>query len=102
MPEDLRQKIIEAIAANGDDNFKKLALLLLRVEEVFLDEVKNLTEQMTVPGVQHAKDHAWVKAARDAGRDVRFTTGRMVIYVLERGAWVAATTLAIKLFGGHL
>ena len=102
MPEDLRQKIIEAIAANGDDNFKKLALLLLRVEEVFLDEVKTLSEQMTVPAAQHSQDHAWVKAARHAGREVQVTGGRMVIYVLERGAWVAATAVAIHLFGGHL
>ena len=43
-----------------------------------------------------------MKAARHAGREVKYTGGRMVIYVLERGAWVAATAVAIKLFGGYL
>lgn len=99
MPEDLRQKIIEAIAASGDEHYKQLLLLLLRVEEIFIERVDTLAEQMTVPAQQHSEDHQWVKTARHVGGGVRSTFLRVSISVIEKGAWVAAGLVAGRLLG---
>lgn len=98
MPEDLRQKIIEAIAASGDENYKRLLMLLLRVEEVFLERVAELTEQMTVPAQEHAEDHAYIKTVRSVGGGVKSRAVRIFDSVLDKGAWVVVGLVAAKFF----
>lgn len=100
MPEDLRQKIIEAIAASGDENYKRLLMLLLRVEEVFLERVDALTEQMTVPAETHKHDHEWIAAARAAQGNVRSAAWKITVALAEKGALVAAGALAAQYLGG--
>ena len=102
MPEELRQKIIEAIAASGDENYKRMMMLLLRVEESFFERVDHLAEQMTVPAHQHTEDHDWIKSARRAGRGVQHTAFRMIVGGAERGGWIVATLVAAKWFGWHV
>jgi hypothetical protein len=100
MPDDLRKQIIEAIAASGDENYKRLLLLLLRVEEIFLDRVDELTNQLTVPVQEHSDDHAWVKSSRAAGSKVSAAGWKILISIVEKGALVAAGAIALKLTGG--
>lgn len=98
MPEDLRQEIIKAIAASGDENYKRLLMLLLRVEEVFLERIAELADQMTVPAQEHADDHSWVKSARNVGGGVKTRAVRIFDSVLDKGAWVVVGLVAAKFF----
>lgn len=100
MPEDLRNKIIEAIAASGDENYKQLLMLLLRVEEVFIERVDTLTEQMTVPAETHKTDHDWIAAARAAQGNVRSAAWKIAVTLLEKCTLVAAGAAAARLIGG--
>lgn len=102
MPEDLRQKIIEAIAKSAREDFKEVMMLLLRVEEIFIERVDLLAAQMTVPAQQHTEDHEWVQGARRAGRNMRLTASRAAFHIGERLVWVILGVLALKLFGVSL
>lgn len=99
MPEDLKRAIVEAIAASGDDNYKRLLMLLLRVEEMFIERVDALAEQMTVPADRHAEDHRWITAARQAEGGVRSVAARVAISVIEKGALIGAGVLVSKFTG---
>lgn len=100
MPEDLRQQIIEAIAVSGDDNYKRLLMLLLRVEDIFLERVDMLADQLTVPVKQHSDDHAWIQTARNSQGDVRAAAWKIFVTLAEKGALFAAGAVAVKLMGG--
>lgn len=100
MPEDLRQKIIEAIADSDDENYKRLLMLLLRVEEIFLEKVDTLSEQMTVPAEKHAEDHRWISDARSVEGGFKSAVIKIAISITEKGALVAAGAIAMKLTGG--
>lgn len=96
MPEDLRQKIVEAIAASGDEHHKQLLLLLMRVEEIFIEKVDELAEQMTVPATTHAEDHGWIKSQREAVGFGKSVLAKVFVSVLEKAAWFALGALALK------
>lgn len=100
MPEDLRQKIIEAIAQSGDENYKRLLMLMLRVEEIFIERVDSLAEQMTVPAEKHAEDHRWISDARKVEGGFKSAAIKIAISVAEKGTLVAAGAIAMKLTGG--
>lgn len=99
MPEDLRQKIIEAIAESGDENYKQLLMLMLRVEEIFLEKVDTLADQMTVPAQQHTDDHSWIKATRQVEGGIRSTALKVLVSVIEKGALVCAGVIVGRIFG---
>lgn len=107
MPEDLKRAIVEAIAASGDENYKRLLMLLLRVEEVYLDRLEELkdkltelSDQMTVPPESHAEDHRWITATRKAEGGIKAAGLKIAVSLLEKGALVAAGAAASKLIGG--
>lgn len=99
MPEDLKKAIVEAIAASGDENYKKLLLLLMRVEDVFLERVDALAEQLTVPADQHAEDHTWITQTRRAEGNAKGLVLKIAGSILEKGALVAAGAVAAKFMG---
>jgi len=98
MPDDLKKAIIEAIAASGDENYKRLLLLLLRVEEVFLEKVDSLADQLTVPVQQHADDHRWITTARQVEGGAKAAAGKVVTSLAEKGALLAAGWFISKIF----
>lgn len=100
MPDDLRKQIIEAIAASGDENYKRLLLLLLRVEEIFLEKVGEIADQMTVPPQQHTDDHDWISTHRRIGDKTSDAAWKILIAIVEKAALVSAGAIAIKLTGG--
>lgn len=100
MPEDLRQKIIDAIAESGDENYKRLLMLMLRVEEIFIERVDALTDQITIPAEKHAEDHRWISEARKVEGGFRSAAIKIAVSVAEKGALVAAGAIAMKLAGG--
>lgn len=100
MPDDLRKAIVEAIAASGDENYKRLLLLLLRVEDVFIGRVDALAEQMTVPAHQHADDHKWIDSHRQTEGTFKAAALKIAISVAEKGSLVAAGALAGRLWAG--
>lgn len=99
MPDDLRKQIIEAIAASSDENFKRMMMLLLRVEEIFIERVDSLAEQMTVPALQHTEDHKWISSNRTAEGNVKAAIWKVVISFAEKSALIAAGIIAGKLLG---
>lgn len=99
MPEDLHQQIIEAIAGSGDENYKRLLLLLLRVEEIFLERIDQLSDQLTVPVEKHADDHQWIASARVVQGNASSAFWRIAGAVFEKGALIAAGVVAAKIFG---
>jgi hypothetical protein len=99
VPEDLRKQIIEAIAKSGDENYKNLLMLLLRVEEIFLERVDQLSDQLTVPVKLHAEDHAWIAEARKVQGDAKSVFLRLSYSVMEKGIWVAAGVAAARILG---
>ena len=100
MPDDLRKQIIEAIAASGDENYKRLLMLLLRVEEIFLEKVDQLSDQLTVPVNQHNDDHAWVAAAREANSNVKAAGWKIFVAIVEKVSLIAAGAIVMKFTGG--
>lgn len=100
MSEELRDAIIQAIAASGDEQYKRLLLLLLRVEDVFIGRLEDLLAQMTVPAGQHTDDHHWIAEARAVQRGAKSTALRIAYAIAEKGALVAAGVVAAKLYGG--
>lgn len=100
MPEALHNEIIAAIAASGDENYKRLLLLLLRVEDAFFERIDALSEQLTVPVKLHADDHAWIEAARSSEGNVKAAAWKIVVGVTEKGAWLAVGAVAMKFTGG--
>lgn len=104
MPDDLKKSIIEAIAASDDENFKKLLMLLLRVEDMFLDRVTELADQMTVPAKTHAADHKWIADVRETRGSIKSVAARLAYSVVEKIALIVAssfsTFLLLKLFPG--
>lgn len=112
MPEDLKRQIIEAIATADDENYKRLLMLLFRVEEVFIDRVDALAEQMaekvealanqmTVPPKEHAEDHNWVASARKTEGGVRQVVFKVFVSIVEKGSLVAAGAIAGRLMGAY-
>lgn len=100
MPSDLHQQLLDAIRGEQDPNFRRLLMLFLNVEEVFIGHMEELKEQMTVPAKQHAEDHAWISAARKASGGMRAAGWRLAYSVAEKGALVAAGVFATRFFGG--
>ena len=100
MPDDLRKQIIEAIAASGDENYKRLLMLLLRVEEIFLERVDQLSEQLTVPVIQHNEDHLWITAHRATEGTIKAGAWKVALAVIEKGALIGSGVIAGKFFGG--
>ena len=100
MPDDLKKAIIEAIAASGDENYKRLLLLLLRVEEMFLEKVDSLADQLTVPVQQHAEDHQWIASTRETEGGVKDAALKVAFSVVEKGGLVGAGWIVSRLFGG--
>lgn len=100
MPDDLHQALIDALAAAGDENFKRLLLLMIRLETVFIERVDMLAEQMTVPAAQHADDHGWIASVRRAEGGVKTVLWKVLMSVAEKGGLVVAGVLAGKFVGG--
>lgn len=98
MPDDLRKQIIEAIARSGDENYKQLLMLLLRVEEVFIEKVDELADQL-VPVHQHTTDHTWISARRQAEGDVKSDARKILVSLLDKTLMLAIGALAMKIFG---
>lgn len=98
MPDDLRKQIIEAIAVSGDDNYKRLLLLLLRVEEIFIEKIDTLADQMTVPVAQHGEDHAWVTAKRATETTVRSDAHKIIVSLLDKAIYAGFALLAANHF----
>ena len=99
MPDDLRKAIVEAISQSGDDNYKRLLLLLLRVEEVFIEKIDELSDQMTVPAKKHADHHAWIEQHQASEGTIKSAFWKIAVSLLEKGALVAAGALVAKLMG---
>lgn len=99
MPDDLKKAIIEAIAESGDENYKRLLMLLLRVEEMFIERVDYLAEQMTVPPQQHLEDHNWIHSARGTQGSLKAAAWRITVSVAEKVALVGAGAAVIRWLG---
>lgn len=98
MPDDLRKQIIEAIAVSGDDNYKRLLLLLLRVEEIFIEKIDTLADQMTVPVVQHGEDHQWVADKRSTESAVKSDAHKIIVSLLDKAIYAGFALLVAKHF----
>jgi len=98
MPDDLRKQIIEAIAASGDENYKRLLMLLLRVEEIFLEKVSELSDQLTVPVKQHADDHEWISDRRKTETTVKTDAHKILVSVLEKAIYAGLGIMMAKHF----
>lgn len=95
MPEDLRNKILQAIAESDNDEYRAMLLLLMQAA----DAVEALAEQMTVPAQQHADDHRWISDARVSQGNVKTIVWRVAGAVVEKGTLVAIGAMGFRLFG---
>lgn len=98
MPDDLKRAIVEAIASSGDENYKRLLMLLLRVEDVFIERVDQLAEQMTVPAQQHADDHDWISNKRTTETSVKSDAHKIIVSVLDKAIYAGLGILAARHF----
>ena len=100
MPDDLRSAIVAAIAAESDQRTKQLLMLMLRVEEVFIEKIDMLSTQLTVPSDKHADDHVWIDAHRAGEGNIKAALWKITVGLMEKGALVAAGALAAKVMSG--
>lgn len=99
MPSDLRNAIIAAIAGEADPNTKRILMLMLRVEEIFIAKIDALSEQLTVPADQHAEDHRWIMSHRKGEGSLKAAVWKITVGLIEKGTLVAAGALASRLMG---
>jgi len=98
MSEDLRTQIIEAIAGSGDDKYKQLLLLILKLESSVLMQLSDIQTRLNILPTDHKEDHEWVRTARSASSTAKSTMARLVFSLVEKVMLLAVGALLAKLW----